>query len=146
LPPLPSSGCPCSEPVRSLDESPTVLDRFHRLSSIASSLIAGFALLAACQWALGAGLNFNGSDGDQSKVVFSYAFPPRLETYDLSTRQWTAPRALSSSPVVIAIDGNLAYVGTSERVIVVDLQTGTESLGPELTYIRAIDVIGNLYL
>jgi hypothetical protein len=112
-------------------------------SSLIHSLIVGTSLLAASQWALGAGLDFNSSDGSESKVVFSYAFPPRLETYDLEARQWMAPKAMSSSPVVVAIDGNLVFVGTSERVVVVDLQTGVETFGPEVTNIRAIDVIGN---
>lgn len=86
--------------------------------------------------------DFSGSDGDDTRVLFSYAFPPRIESYHLSSRQWETPRTVSAPPRAVAVDDTRAFVGTTERVLIIDLQTGLETAGPAVPNLLTLDVIG----
>jgi hypothetical protein len=86
--------------------------------------------------------DFNGHDGDDTRVVLSYAFPPRLEIFNLNSNAWEAPIGLSFSPRSVSLDGGLAYVAGSDRLATVNLTTGTEQNRLALTNVVALDISG----
>lgn len=106
------------------------------------SLVVTSALLGALSATEVCAQDFSGSDGDEARVVFSYTFPPRIESYNLGSQQWETPRTVSAPPRAVAVDGTRAFVGTAERVLIIDLQTGAETAGPAVPNLLTLDVIG----
>ncbi len=106
------------------------------------SLVVTSALLGALSATEVCAQDFSGSDGDEARVLFSYTFPPRIESYNLGSQQWETPRTVSGPPRAVAVDGTRAFVGTAERVLIIDLQTGAETAGPAVPNLLTLDVIG----